>query len=351
MAAVRSRVRIARSGLGMLCAALGGLSTIASCSSDYGATDDAKADGGFADGSGGGGGDGGADGTPPEEGATQCNIGTSFNTAVPLTELNLGDSFNASARLSQDEGTIYFTSARTNKLLIYFATRAGVGTPGARAPFSVPTLLPNVNPPNQQLFSPTVSPDGKTLAAVLRTDDRDGGNTDAGTTDSLVQSVRTAVGTPFPPATISGFSFMEMGANAGTNGSPYLVTSNRLYFSSTRSGNGDLFVGDNTQNGQWIEQAPLLALNDNSAIEDFPVVSSDELTIYFASNRRTMNGNMEIYRSSRAKPSDVFEIPVVVPELAGTGSNVPTWISPDLCRLYFSRDKALFVATREIPVD
>ena len=68
--------------------------------------------------------------------------------------------------------------------------------------------------------------------------------------------------------------------------------------------------------------------------ESFPVVTPDELTLYFSSNRANGAGLQDIYVARRASVSDNFGAPVNLAEL-NTGTNdFPTWISDDGCVLY-----------------
>ena len=92
--------------------------------------------------------------------------------------------------------------------------------------------------------------------------------------------------------------------------------------------------------------------------EAAPVLSSDKLTIYFASSRGRKAGT-SIWMSTRLKASDPFKAPALAAGLGPledenatiAGSALPGWISPDDCRLYVSTTKDdgsadLYVASR-----
>jgi Tol biopolymer transport system component len=81
-----------------------------------------------------------------------------------------------------------------------------------------------------------------------------------------------------------------------------------------------------------------------------PVVTPDELTIYFTS---PAGGTGDIYVAHRAAMTDPFGEPSIVSELdSSTTNEEPSWVSADGCDLYFSSDRAggsgydLYVAHR-----
>jgi hypothetical protein len=117
------------------------------------------------------------------------------------------------------------------------------------------------------------------------------------------------------------------------SGGPYVMPSGRvLYFHSSRFGNTDIFrVSTDTF-------APVGGIN--SPYDDLrPVVTEDELTIYFASSRPDPDarGGWDIWVATRGSAEADFGTPSVVRELSTEQSESPGWISPDGCRLYFDR--------------
>jgi Tol biopolymer transport system component len=94
--------------------------------------------------------------------------------------------------------------------------------------------------------------------------------------------------------------------------------------------------------------AAITALNSN-ANDESPILSADKLTLYFASDR--LGGHVfNIWTAHRSTTSDEFSIPTLVPELNLSDEQIPGWLSPDNCRLYFistsSGDYRVYVATR-----
>jgi hypothetical protein len=99
---------------------------------------------------------------------------------------------------------------------------------------------------------------------------------------------------------------------------------------------------------------PTLVTELNSpALDRFPVISSDRLTVYFASDRPGggIQGNLNVWTARRASVSDAFGTPLPVDELNTANSGIASWISADNCRLYglgsYSGATAFVMATRD----
>jgi len=73
-----------------------------------------------------------------------------------------------------------------------------------------------------------------------------------------------------------------------------------------------------------------------------PVLGNDILVVYWASTRRDLGarGGDDIWRATRARRSDPWTEVTNVAELNTGSSEVPDWLSPDGCRLYFHSDRA-----------
>ena len=101
-----------------------------------------------------------------------------------------------------------------------------------------------------------------------------------------------------------------------------------------------------------VDAAPIAELVGPS-MDVSPVVSADELVLYFGSNRGGQANKLDVWMASRQKVTDPFSTPVAVPELASALNDTPRWISPDLCTLYVSSRRSgnggLYVARRSPP--
>jgi hypothetical protein len=86
-----------------------------------------------------------------------------------------------------------------------------------------------------------------------------------------------------------------------------------------------------------------------------PTLSFDGATLYFARDSNPSPGpaGRHIWVTRRSPEDGRFTVPRNVSELNGPGSEVPGWLSPDGCRLYFgSKTSAaspadVYVATRK----
>jgi Tol biopolymer transport system component len=79
---------------------------------------------------------------------------------------------------------------------------------------------------------------------------------------------------------------------------PFIAAYGRkLWYSSTRTGNGDLYTAERASpSDPFLLPVPLTELN-TSSIEEDPILSPDFRTILFASNRG--GGNIQIYAATR----------------------------------------------------
>jgi WD40-like Beta Propeller Repeat len=83
-----------------------------------------------------------------------------------------------------------------------------------------------------------------------------------------------------------------------------------------------------------------------------PVVTPDDLTIYYASDRTDggARGDYDIWMATRASTSDMFSAPSNVIEINSPEFDLPTFATRDGCTLYFSSTRAghllPYVATR-----
>jgi hypothetical protein len=133
--------------------------------------------------------------------------------------------------------------------------------------------------------------------------------------------------------------------NFGTSGTA-------LYFGSDRPGGvggEDIYRAAAMVDGSFGAPVLVTGLSTPSS-ETAPAVSDDERLAFVECGVSDDAGaNQAICASSRASSSDPWPAPTAVPELRG-GDADPGWISTDLCRLYFSSNRAgtwdLYVAER-----
>jgi hypothetical protein len=131
----------------------------------------------------------------------------------------------------------------------------------------------------------------------------------------------------------------------------------RIYFHSDLSGKSqDIYFVERPTLGQPFG-APLTVggVSGPAFNEMSPVLSADELTIYFARTAAYSANPAKIFVATRAAIGDSFGTATAVPELdSGTTDNFPTYLTEDGCVLYMARAPAvgtgpdLFVAKRPL---
>jgi hypothetical protein len=119
----------------------------------------------------------------------------------------------------------------------------------------------------------------------------------------------------------------------GVDQHPYILPSGVLWFSSNRAGSpvGDLWRAE--PSGLGFAAPELVAGVSTEVSEVYPVVSDDELTVYFA---REVGGQLDIMVATRASRDLGFDAPRPVDELNTGFGDRPGWLSPDGCRLYYT---------------
>lgn len=285
--------------------------------------------------------DAATDAATDADASTNCDPLAPFGVPVSIAALNSAND-DSTPRFSPDELTVYLASTRPGHLgggSIYTATRGTLtGT------FGTPTLMPVINTGGGAVYHPAITGDG--LRIFLQV-------TGGGPTDIyLATRATTAVvfGTPAPLANVNtgAFEFFPFVTPDGVN----------LYFSSNRSG-AFLLYQATASGGVFGMPAPVVGtVTGNAAVADTaPVLSADQLTIYFASTRTAPASNAyDLFVARRTTVAGAFATPTLVPELNdanAAASDLPSWISADDCRLYLSSDRLtpggafdVYVATR-----
>jgi hypothetical protein len=246
-----------------------------------------------------------------------------FGTPVFVASLNgPTGTDDGTARLSADELTVYFYSDRAG-YQIHTATRAtrtdAFSTPQAIGGYGITSGAGSV------FKFPALTADALTIFF----------ESDPGGTFQVMVASRTTVAAPFST------SGPVAGINAGPDDSqPFVLPDgSALYFMSTRSGTADILRAARDTTGQFTAPTPVSTINTTSG-EYAPVLTPDDLVLYFASDRSggSAKGSYDIWMTKRASRAAAFDPPVNVQELNTTGYEIPDWLSPDRCRLYFDHN-------------
>lgn len=267
---------------------------------------------------------GGSGGPSPCDPARPFGAPTPVQGVASMTE-------DASMRLSPDERTAYFFSARSGKKLLYSATRSS-----PTAPFEHVSVLANVNGADQ--YNPAITSDGLTLFFATY---RAGGPGD----NDIYQARRSA--------TTADFTDILLAPNLNTDASevqPYV----------TRDGTAIYFVR-RLPAGQTVMRAigsPSAGFTNPGAVPEIdgptndtdPVVTADGLTLYWGSDRPGGTGDVDVWQAQRATTSEPFRDLALVSSVNSPLFDAPSDVSSDGCRLYLTsmRDgrTAIYVASR-----
>ena len=122
------------------------------------------------------------------------------------------------------------------------------------------------------------------------------------------------------------------GSDVSANEPQALGTSDVLYFQAQQ----EIFRAQ----GSPPAYAPAVPVGGLSSPmgDNAPVVTDDDLEIFFASNRDAPVNTLpylDIYTATRATPTEDFAPPMKVPALSTDDTDYPLWISPDACDLYY----------------
>lgn len=276
-------------------------------------------------------GDGGNVGT----GEPACDPIKPFEAPVEVSELNT--MVSGSARLTPDMLTVYFHAGETdNGTRLYTASRATTSDP-----FGTPTLVEGlasdagVGTAGEHASIPTLTPDQLGLFFQSR---RPGGG---GATINVWSGSRPSLDAPFTtPTPVAAIN------DALNTGQPFVSADGTSLYYSPRRGSG-------AEEGIRIYRASLSGMEVSSPSEvvelssaernEAPVVSADELTIYFARQ-------YTIWSATRANKSSVFSNLAQVGIAKESGNDLPSWVSPDNCVLYLTSSRSgtnkIYTATR-----
>ena len=246
----------------------------------------------------------------------RCSPTGAFGTPTELMTLN-GPTAELGGRLSDDELDILFSRTNTDGTWDIWSSSRTDPT----APFAAPAVVGAINTIYSELW-PTMSPDQKTL--FIMTD-----RVNPGTFGIEISTRASTTANWGPPA--ADADLMTGDSN------PYVPNAASIYFSSaTRPGvaSYDIFRGALDTTGKITAIASVIGGVNSAVQEVVPVVTADELHIYFARYNGT---DYDVYEASRTSITDGFGAATAVPGISTTGyDELPSWVSPDGCHLYYS---------------
>jgi hypothetical protein len=270
----------------------------------------------------------GADAAPDAAAtASLCDLEAPFGAPTFVPGLTIdGATAVGGLRLSPDLRTGYLyvnrPSIDPNLEDLYTTIR-----PSEDAPFSELTLIEGagINTPVAELH-PTVSGDGQWLVFVRGIPKGQGG---------LFYATRVTGSGPF----------VYGGALAGTtpghtDDSPFLREDGQVLYYASAPPDGSTHIVRAERMGAGIQPPAPVPELDSSADDKYPVVTPDELTIFFGSTRTDggAHGSEDIWTASRSSTGLPFSSLQNVSELNSPNDEWPTFVSRDGCTLYFTTD-------------
>ena len=145
--------------------------------------------------------------------------------------------------------------------------------------------------------------------------------------------VDTAVGGKFEGSSITTLA-LPSGATAANE--PYVLAAGTILYFAAFDPNADEGWEIYRSEGSAPTFGPAAKVEGVGSKEDenAPVVTEDELEIFFASGRLGDDG-IDVFTAQRSSSSVPFESPRKLTELSAGGNDWPVWISPDGCELYY----------------
>jgi hypothetical protein len=280
-----------------------------------------------------------------------CDLSKKFGSLQPLSNLNTSTASEQTARLTHDELNIYYQQKAVDGGTLpdggparaYFqimtASRPAIG-----AAWGTPQVVTGISLGAADETDPTVTAENEILYF-------DSPQVDASTPNSDIWvSSRTLPQDFSAPIDQGPFN------TAADESQPYLSANGLALYFRTRapaSSNFDIARATRPTTGTFTVDTSNIFTNINSpsSLEGLPVISFDELTLYFTTDRSEAGaGGRQVWKATRTKLTDPFGSPTEVTELDTTAFTEPSWISDDGCRIYITSTAAgtadLYAATR-----
>lgn len=234
----------------------------------------------------------------------RCDPQAPFTSVTPIDSLNTTD-IDGALRLTADETVAYWHTLRSGSFQLWTASRAS-----RDLPFENPTVVE----PDIGVYWPTVTSDQLTLLYSTNND--------------IKIATRGAVTDAFPAGVVAAGLDSTLDQN-----DPFLGPLGTAVYFTQYAPDGKLSAAPWPPTGAVAQ--PIAEL-DTPEHEFSPVLSDDERVIYFSRYGASPD---DIFMAIRDSVSSRFSAPVAVAELNTPQDDGPTWLSGDLCRLYFQSDR------------
>jgi hypothetical protein len=271
-----------------------------------------------------------ADAGPDVRVEPPCDLAKPFRTPSPVKGLATSEAAEGSARFTVNERIAYFQRYGKQPDGSY-ATKLFVGIRDTPTEPSAELTIYPLPPPGVAeggaFSTPNPSPDGKSFFF------------DRADLNTGLRTIFTAATSP-PGVELVDVKQLPGPVNEGESQSqPYVVRSGAMYFvRDDAEGLYQLFRAIPSAAGYYGDVRKVGGLGPKAKqLDGSPVVTDDELTIYWASDRLGPRDVLHIYTATRPDTASSFADVRLVLELSTPGhAESPGHVSPDGCRLYFS---------------
>ena len=162
-----------------------------------------------------------------------------------------------------------------------------------------------------------------------------GGSASGGAPDGGASAGCTAFGEFTDPALVTGLG------RAGALWGPSLsADGTTLAFSEQLNNVEDIFLSIRTANGAFGPAQPAPGINSPAANEGTPFLSDDGTSFYFYSDRIGGTGGRDLYVATRPRATGPFGMPGQVPGINSTFNEHLLWLSSDELEIYFTSNRA-----------
>ena len=262
-----------------------------------------------------------------------CDVSAPFVVA-PLKGLDTLDNDEYDAVLFDDE--IFFT--RSGSASYTQLTHASVSKDGGYdfAPVDVPH---GPSTPAFRARNPTLAKPGTVIHYLERGNDETSG-------DRLWVAQRSSTN-------VLGFEDGGPVFESARNGEPVLsawFTKTSVWLSKGAAGSEDIYAATFDDAGV-IGPLSRASMSTTGSGETYPILSGDEKTIFFASNATASvnpKQGTNIWVAHFSSTTNAFGNAQQVDELSTDEDEVPTWISPDGCRMLIARTSSTAGKKRDV---
>ena len=268
--------------------------------------------------------------TMPAAPASACDLTKPFGAPELLSAFST-TAYETGGRFSADELTFYFSRASSGNMQPMMAKR-----PAKDQAWGKSTVITAVDTSTYDDSYFMTTADGLTAFMI---------STRQGDLDVFRTTRTSTTATWTAPALINAVM------TTSTEDDVWVVPNgSAIYFDSNRSGNWELYRAAIDESGAV--KAPAVVAGGPTTVGDEtnPVVTPDELTMYFS---RASGSQQEIRVSHRASVTEQWGQSALVTELNSTSNDRVTWVSDDGCRVVVSSSRAggagsndLYLATR-----